>query len=577
MIEISTHNPEKSLDTSIGAAGSSPGSVNNSGLSEPLPHVLDNSSMTIKSVDCICDTSQSPQFSSPISKSCPPVYQAGRKSFLDVRLSNSLDSLSSLYLKDCTPEIVDDITPTNSLVTNLVSEDEGNVINSQIPENSNDFSLLGIHDVLKNAGYSPSAIEKALQPDVDYNHKSIYGKSRPRTQVFYQGKVFTYEKLEVPTDGNLSKRSRVISSSKEQRKLNPDAAPFVPNVETSTVSLESSLFSLDKDAPSTLKNIRIDNINNVIIAQLNINSLRNKFQFLIELIHGNLDILVLTETKLDHTFPEKQFYVPGYKKPFRKDRNKNGGGVMIYVREDIPSDILMKHNIGENIEAIFVEINLRKNKLLLVGTYHSINAKYGTTDEEYFRQIGLALDVYSSTYDKFLLAGDFNVKEENDTLDEFLEDYHAKNLVKEPTCFKNPENPSCIDLFITNSFQSFQKTTTVTTGLSDFHNMAVTVLKTTFPKASPRIISYRSPYEVENLEKVLIENLSKMETKSYESFENMVMKSFDTVSAKKERTVRANEKPYVTKEIRKAIMLRSQLQNKVYYYGTEENTQAFNK
>ena len=317
--------------------------------------------MTIKSGDCIGDTSQSPQFSSPISKSCPPVYQAGRKSFLDVRLSNSLDSLSSLYLKDCTPEIVDDITPTNSLVTNLVSEDEGNVINSQIPENSNDFSLLGIHDVLKNAGYSPSAIEKALQPDVDYNHESIYGKSRPRTQVFYQGKVFTYEKLEVPTDGNLSKRSRVISSSKEQRKLNPDAAPFVPNVETGTISLESSLFSLDKDAPSTLKNIRIDNINNVIIAQLNINSLRNKFQFLIELIHGNLDILVLTETKLDHTFPEKQFLIPGYKKPYRRDRNRNGGGVMIYVREDIPSDILIKHKTQENIEAIFVEINLRKN------------------------------------------------------------------------------------------------------------------------------------------------------------------------------------------------------------------------
>ena len=82
---------------------------------------------------------------------------------------------------------------------------------------------------------------------------------------------------------------------------------------------------------------------------------------------------------------------------------------------------------------------------------------------------------------------------------------------------------------------------------------------------------------MEDLEKVLIENLSQIETKTYESFENMVMKSFDTVSAKKERTVRANEKPYVTKEMRKAIMLRSQLQNKVYYYGTEENTQAFNK
>ena len=68
-----------------------------------------------------------------------------------------------------------------------------------------------------------------------------------------------------------------------------------------------------------------------------------------------------------------------------------------------------------------------------------------------------------------------------------------------------------------------------------------------------------------------------METKSYESFENMVMKSFDTVSVRKERTIRVNEKPYVTKQMRKAMMRRSQLQNKVYYHGTEENTQAFNK
>ena len=72
------------------------------------------------------------------------------------------------------------------------------------------------------------------------------------------------------------------------------------------------------------------------------------------------------ETKLGGTFPKTQFYIPGYKKPFRKDRNKNDRGVMIYVRENIPIDSLIKHSIEDNIEAIFVEINLRKNKLLLL-------------------------------------------------------------------------------------------------------------------------------------------------------------------------------------------------------------------
>ena len=95
-----------------------------------------------------------------------------------------------------------------------------------------------------------------------------------------------------------------------------------------------------------------------------------------------------------------------------------------------------------------------------------------------------------SNYEKFLLAGDFNVQEEDDSLKEFLDEFNAKKLVKDKTCFKSLDNPSCIDLFITNSYQSFQKTTTVCTGLSDFHKMVITVLKTTFPKAKPKVLSY---------------------------------------------------------------------------------------
>ena len=183
---------------------------------------------------------------------------------------------------------------------------------------------------------------------------------------------------------------------------------------------------------------------------------------------------------------------------------------MIYVRDDIPSEKLTKHKLHENVEAIFVEINLRKNKILLVGTYHSTNVEYGTTDEVFFKQMTLALDVYSK-YDKFLLAGDFNVNafDNSELLEDFLDEFHALNLVKEPTCFKSHENPSCIDLFITNSYRSFQKTSTVATGLSDFHLMTVTVLKTTFPKAAPRVITYRDysdSFDVD-FENVLIRNL----------------------------------------------------------------------
>ena len=66
------------------------------------------------------------------------------------------------------------------------------------------------------------------------------------------------------------------------------------------------------------------------------------------------------------------------------------------------------------------------------------------------------------------------------------------SISQEKTCFKNPNNPSCIDLFITNSSGSFQHTTTLASGLSDCHKMILTVLKTSFPKAKPKQIIYRN-------------------------------------------------------------------------------------
>ena len=104
--------------------------------------------------------------------------------------------------------------------------------------------------------------------------------------------------------------------------------------------------------------------------------------------------------------------------------------------------------------------------------------------------MGKAIDTYHQIYDKFLLTGDFNAEDTEPCLSQFLFEY-VINLVNEKTCFKSKTNPSCIDLFITNSSNSFQNTSTITTGLSIFHIMVVTFLKTTFLKSKPKVITYR--------------------------------------------------------------------------------------
>ena len=94
---------------------------------------------------------------------------------------------------------------------------------------------------------------------------------------------------------------------------------------------------LHSDVKKSLKNIRNTNINKLIFGHLNINSLRNKFDILSEQVKGSIDIFMVSETKLDDSFPEGQFLIEGFHSPFRFDRNRNGGGILLYVREDIPA------------------------------------------------------------------------------------------------------------------------------------------------------------------------------------------------------------------------------------------------
>ena len=204
------------------------------------------------------------------------------------------------------------------------------------------------------------------------------------------------------------------------------------------------------------------------------------------MVKYKVDILVLTETKIDSSFLNQQFHIEGFCLPYRLERNKLGGGVLVYIREDIASKILKKTFLPEDIEGIFIELNLRKHKWLLCATYHPPNQK----NDYFFNHLGKAIDIYHQTYDKFLLNGDFNAEDTEPYLSQFRFEYDAKNIVSEKTGFKSKGNPSCIKLFITNSPNSFQNTPT-TTGLSDFHKMVITVSKSTFTKRKPNVITYR--------------------------------------------------------------------------------------
>ena len=114
----------------------------------------------------------------------------------------------------------------------------------------------------------------------------------------------------------------------------------------------------------TLKNLRLKNLDKIIIGHLNINSIRHKINLLQPMTEDNIDILVISETKIDKSFPENQFSIDGYNLPYRLDRNQDGGGLLVYFRTGIPSRKL-KTNLPENVEGIFFDMNIRYKKWLI--------------------------------------------------------------------------------------------------------------------------------------------------------------------------------------------------------------------
>ena len=141
----------------------------------------------------------------------------------------------------------------------------------------------------------------------------------------------------------------------------------------------------------------------------------------------------------------------GFSKPYTFDRNKSGGGAIIYIWDTIPSKVLEKQNCPNNIECLFIKLNFRKCKWLLCGKYHLPSKNYGY----HFNYLDKALDSYDN-YEKVLLAGDFNTEITEHYIEPFLYEHELSDLVKEKTFIKNMQNPSCIDLLLTSNSCAFQ-------------------------------------------------------------------------------------------------------------------------
>ena len=107
---------------------------------------------------------------------------------------------------------------------------------------------------------------------------------------------------------------------------------------------------------------------------------------------------MISETKVDHSFPDGQFFLDGFGTPFRLDRNRNSGGIMLFIRKNISAKVFSTHD--RSIESFYVELNFRKKKWLLICS----NKPKHSSIESHLDSRSKRTGSLSSKYDNFNFA-----------------------------------------------------------------------------------------------------------------------------------------------------------------------------
>ena len=229
---------------------------------------------------------------------------------------------------------------------------------------------------------------------------------------------------------------------------------------------------------------------NPLIRYLNINSLRNKIVDAREVFGKlQLDYFVLSKTKLDDSFPSAKFYIENFEIKNRRDRNKNGGGLIEFVRKGFITKKINEYETKLS-ETIASEFTISKKKWFFLSVYRPPTS---IKLDIFFEELTNSLSKAVNKYDNLIVMGDFNIDlNKTDSigfgkLEEFCNNFNLTN-----TCFTK-NNKSTIDL-LTNKPMSFQVTNTTETGLSDCHKLISSFMKSYISRLKPKTILYRSRF-----------------------------------------------------------------------------------
>ena len=161
---------------------------------------------------------------------------------------------------------------------------------------------------------------------------------------------------------------------------------------------------------------------NLFFGHFNVNCVKNKFEVLEFLIKEKFDVFLVSKSKLDSSFPEVWFKIPGYR-IFRQYRDKYWSGLIFYINQNIPCKKRETFQFTSSIEILTLDINLGKEKLLIFGTYKSPKIN----NSSFLNELYNANTFYSTLYKNCVLLGDLNIVCDNTQLQNFYESLNTSS------------------------------------------------------------------------------------------------------------------------------------------------------
>ena len=152
------------------------------------------------------------------------------------------------------------------------------------------------------------------------------------------------------------------------------------------------------------------------MGHLNINSVTNKLEALSYITDNNINLLLISKTKLDHSFPTAQFQMKDFNVPCRCERNRKDSVLLEYIHDNIQCKLLISKSKC-NIKTLSVAVNSRERKWFLICSFNPLQ----NVISNHLECLNGLIDEHSSSFDNFIYVGDFNVSSNHNLMMKFCD------------------------------------------------------------------------------------------------------------------------------------------------------------